>query len=160
MQEIERKFLVHSDAYKRKAFKSSRIAQGFLNSEKSRTVRVRMTDKKGFLTVKGLSSASGLSRFEWETEVPYEEAKALLKLCEPGQIEKRRYYVTAGQHIFEVDEFYGENQGLTIAEIELSAEDEAFELPDWLGPEVSGEPKYYNSMLSKNPYKQWVYKTP
>ena len=100
MQEIERKFLVHSDAYKRKAFKSSRIAQGFLNSEKSRTVRVRMTDKKGFLTVKGLSSASGLSRFEWETEVPYEEAKALLKLCEPGQIEKRRYYVTAGQHIF------------------------------------------------------------
>ncbi|AFU68437.1 triphosphate tunnel metalloenzyme-like protein [Psychroflexus torquis ATCC 700755] len=156
MQEIERKFLVHSDVYKREAFKSSKIAQGFLNSEKSRTVRVRITDKKGFLTVKGLSSASGLSRFEWETEVPYEEAKALLKLCEPGQIEKRRYYVNVGKHIFEVDEFYGENQGLTIAEIELSTEDETFETPDWLAKEVTGEVKYFNSMLSKTPYKQWT----
>jgi CYTH domain-containing protein len=156
MQEIERKFLVHSDAYKQEAFKSLRISQGFLNSEKSRTVRVRITDKEGFLTIKGLSSASGLSRFEWETEIPYEEARALLKLCEPGQIEKRRYCINVGKHIFEVDEFFGDNQGLTIAEVELFTEDETFDTPDWLAKEVTGEVKYFNSMLSKTPYKQWT----
>jgi CYTH domain-containing protein len=155
MQEIERKFLVVSDAYKIEAFKSSKIAQGFLNSHKERTVRVRVIDDKGFLTIKGKSSESGLSRFEWETEIPFEQAKTLLKICEPGQIEKTRYYINNYQHVFEVDEFYGDNQGLVVAEIELSDENEAFEKPDWLGKEVTGEVKYYNSMLSKRPFSQW-----
>ncbi|SDG38438.1 CYTH domain-containing protein [Psychroflexus sediminis] len=155
MQEIERKFLVSSDAFKEEAFKTSNIAQGFLNSNKSRTVRIRITDDKGFLTIKGPSSASGLSRLEWEREIPKDEAKTLLELCEPGQIEKTRYYVNAGPHVFEVDEFYGENQGLTVAEVELSSEDEAFQKPDWLGQEVSGDANYYNSMLSKKPYSKW-----
>lgn len=155
MQEIERKFLVKSEAFKQEAFKSTGIAQGFLNSDKLRTVRIRMTDDKGFLTIKGESSSSGVSRFEWETQIQIEEAKTLLQLCEPGRIEKTRYYVEAGQHVYEVDEFYGDNQGLLVAEIELSAEDEAFEKPDWLGEEVTGDVKYYNSMLSKQPYSKW-----
>lgn len=155
MQEIERKFLVHSNAYKSEASKSKRISQGFLNSHKERTVRVRIIDEKGFLTIKGKSSESGLSRFEWETEIPCEEAKTLLKLCEPRRIEKTRYYINVGQHIFEVDEFYGDNQGLIVAEIELAKEEEAFEKPNWLGQEVTGEVKYYNSMLSTHPYQSW-----
>lgn len=155
MQEIERKFLVTSEAFKKEALKSSRIAQGFLNSHKSRTVRIRIADDKGFITIKGPSSASGLSRLEWETEIPKEEAKNLLELCEPGQIHKTRYYVKMGQHVFEVDEFFGENQGLLVAEVELSSEDEVFKTPDWLGEEVTGDVKYYNSMLSKTPYSQW-----
>lgn len=155
MQEIERKFLVKSEAFKKEAFKSTSISQGFLNSNKLRTVRIRITDEKGFLTVKGESSASGLSRLEWETEIPKEEAKTLLELCEPGQIEKKRFFINVGQHVFEVDEFYGDNLGLTIAEIELSFEDEVFEKPDWLGEEVTGKANYYNAMLSKHPYKNW-----
>ncbi|MBZ9627277.1 CYTH domain-containing protein [Psychroflexus sp. CAK1W] len=155
MQEIERKFLVSSDAFKKEAYKSTRISQGFLNSNKLRTVRIRVTDDKGFLTIKGKSSASGLSRLEWETEIPKEEAETLLELCEPGQIEKTRYYVNAGQHVFEVDEFYGKNQGLIVAEVELSSEEEVFEKPYWLGDEVTGDAKYYNSMLSKRPYTDW-----
>jgi len=155
MQEIERKFLVNSNAYKSEASKSKRISQGFLNSHKERTVRVRIIDDKGFITIKGKSSESGLSRFEWETEIPCEEAKTLLKLCEPGRIEKTRYYINVGQHIFEVDEFYGDNQGLIVAEIELAKEEEAFEKPNWLGQEVTGEVKYYNSMLSTHPYQSW-----
>jgi CYTH domain-containing protein len=155
MQEIERKFLVISDAFKQEAFQKRRIAQGFLNSDKLRTVRVRITDGKSFLTIKGKSSASGLSRFEWETEIPKSEAEALLQLCEPGLIEKTRYEIKLGQHIYEVDEFYGENSGLIIAEIELTSEDEVFEKPKWLGKEVTGEVKYYNSMLSKQPYVKW-----
>ncbi|MBZ9651685.1 CYTH domain-containing protein [Psychroflexus montanilacus] len=155
MQEIERKFLVTSRAYQQQAFKRTRIAQGFLNSHKERTVRVRITDEKGFLTVKGKSSSSGLSRFEWEKEIALDEAKALLQLCEPGQIEKTRFYINLGRHIFEVDEFHEENQGLTIAEVELTSEDEEFEKPDWLGEEVTGDVKYYNSMLSKQPYSKW-----
>lgn len=155
MQEIERKFLVKSGAFKKEAFKSTSISQGFLNSNKLRTVRIRITDEKGFLTVKGESSASGLSRLEWETEIPKEEAKTLLELCEPGQIEKKRFFINVGQHVFEVDEFYGDNLGLTIAEIELSFEDEVFEKPDWLGEEVTGIVNYYNAMLSKHPYKNW-----
>ena len=155
MQEIERKFLVNSEAFKHHAFKSKRISQGFLNSHKERTVRVRIIDDKGFLTIKGKSSKSGLSRFEWETEIPCEEAKTLLELCEPGRIEKTRYFIEAGHHVFEVDEFYEDNQGLIVAEIELAKEDEAFEKPDWLGKEVTGEVKYYNSMLSTHPYLNW-----
>lgn len=155
MQEIERKFLVNSEAFKEEAFKSMSIAQGFLNSDKLRTVRVRMTDDEGFLTIKGKSSASGLTRLEWETEIPKEEAKTLLELCEPGQIKKTRFYVNVGQHVFEVDVFHGDNQGLIVAEVELSSEDEGFQKPNWLGKEVTGDIKYYNSMLSKKPYTTW-----
>ncbi|NEV92685.1 CYTH domain-containing protein [Psychroflexus sp. YR1-1] len=155
MLEIERKFLVSSDAFKKEAFKTSFIAQGFLNSNKSRTVRIRITDDKGFLTIKGQSSDSGLSRFEWEREIPKGEAKALLELCEPGHIEKTRYYLNADPHVFEVDEFYGKNEGLIVAEVELSSEDETFQKPEWLGEEVTGDAKYYNSMLSKHPYSEW-----
>lgn len=155
MQEIERKFLVKSEAFKQEAFKSTNIAQGFLNSDKLRTVRIRMTDDKGFLTIKGESSSSGVSRFEWETQIPIEEAQTLLQLCEPGQIKKTRHYINVGQHVFEVDEFYGDNQGLIIAEVELSTEDEVFKKPDWLGEEVTGDVRYYNSMLSKQPFSKW-----
>lgn len=155
MIEIERKFLVTSDAYKTEAYKQSRIVQGFLNTHKERTVRVRIQGDKGFLTIKGVSSADGLSRFEWEKELPVTECEALLKLCEKGIIEKIRYEINFGNHIFEVDEFYGDNKGLVIAEIELSNEAETFEKPSWLGNEVTGDIRYYNSQLSKQPYIAW-----
>ena len=156
MIEIERKFLVNSDAYKIDACRKSRISQGFLNTHKERTVRVRIKGEKGFITVKGLSSSNGLKRFEWEKEIPVNEANDLLKLCEPTIIDKIRYEVEVGNHIFEVDEFYGENEGLIVAEIELISENDLFEKPIWLGKEVTGNIKYYNSQLSKNPYKNWV----
>lgn len=153
--EIERKFLVQSDAFKTKAFNSYYIKQGFLNSHAERTVRVRIKKDKGFLTVKGKSSSDGLTRFEWEKDIALEEAEALLKLCEKGIIDKTRYEVKAGSHIFEIDEFYGENEGLIIAEVELNSENESFEKPDWLGEEVTGDIRYYNSNLSKLPFKLW-----
>ena len=128
MIEIERKFLVNSDAFKNEAFKKTRITQGFLNTHKDRTVRVRLRGDKGFITVKGLSTNNGLSRFEWEKEIPKEEAKSLLKLCEPTIIDKIRYEIEVGNHIFEVDIFFGENGGLTIAEVELNFENEIFEI--------------------------------
>ncbi|OYX27915.1 MAG: adenylate cyclase [Flavobacteriales bacterium 32-35-8] len=155
MIEIERKFLVNSDVYKSEAFKQSRIVQGFLNTDKERTVRVRIQADKGFLTIKGKSSSNGLSRFEWETEISIIEAEDLLKICEKGVIEKIRYEVKVGNHIFEVDEFDGNNQGLVIAEIELSKETEIYEKPNWLGEEVTGDIRYYNAQLSKQPYKTW-----
>ena len=155
MIEIERKFLVTSDAYKTEAYKHSRIVQGFLNTHKERTVRVRIQGDKGFLTIKGASSADGLSRFEWERELSVTECEALLKLCEKGIIEKIRYEINFGNHIFEVDEFFGDNKGLVIAEIELSNEMETFEKPSWLGNEVTGDIRYYNSQLSKQPYIAW-----
>lgn len=155
MQEIERKFLVKSDAFKEEAFDSQRISQGYLNSESERTVRVRTKGEKAFITVKGKSDEKGLSRFEWEKEIPVEDAKALLKLCEPGQIEKTRYLVKCGEHTFEVDEFYGDNQGLVVAEVELGSEEEDFQAPDWLGEDVSSQSKYSNSSLTKNPYTKW-----
>lgn len=155
MIEIERKFLVTSDAYKTEAYRQSRIVQGFLNTHKERTVRVRIQGDKGFLTIKGASSADGLSRFEWEKELPVTECEALLKLCEKGIIEKIRYEINFGNHIFEVDEFFGDNRGLVIAEIELSNEMETFEKPSWLGNEVTGDIRYYNSQLSKQPYIAW-----
>jgi adenylate cyclase len=155
MIEIERKFLVSSDAYKSESFKKTRIIQGFLNTHKERTVRVRLKGEKGFITVKGQSTNDGLSRFEWEKEISREEGEALLKHCEPGVIDKTRYEVKAGNHIFEIDVFYGDNEGLIIAEIELEQEDEIFEIPDWLGKEVTGNIKYYNSQLSKQPYNTW-----
>lgn len=155
MIEIERKFLVISNSYKTEAFKSSRITQGFLNTHKERTVRIRLKNNVGFITVKGASTKDGLSRFEWEKEITKDEAEALLKLCEPGVIDKTRYEIKAGNHVFEVDEFYGENDGLVIAEVELNTEKEAFFKPDWLGKEVTGDIKYYNSQLSKKPFKTW-----
>jgi CYTH domain-containing protein len=155
MQEIERKFLVKSEAFKKEAFKSSRLIQGFLNSDKLRTVRVRLIDDKAVLTVKGKSSSTGRSRFEWETEIPKLEAEALLQLCEPGLIDKTRFYVKAGSHTFEVDEFYASNLGLVVAEVELTSEDEVFQKPNWLGEEVTGDVRYYNSMLARHPFKEW-----
>ena len=155
MIEIERKFLVNSDAFKNAAFKKHNIIQGFLNSHKKRTVRVRLKDNKGFLTVKGESSKNGLSRFEWEKEISKSEAEALLKRCEPTIIDKVRYEIKVGNHIFEVDEFFGDNQGLVIAEVELHDEKETFKKPNWLGEEVTGTIKYYNSQLSKQPYNTW-----
>lgn len=153
-QEIERKFLVKGD-YKKETFKETRITQGYLSSVPERTVRVRVKGDKGFITIKGKGNASGASRYEWEKEIPVTEVNELLELCEPGIIDKTRSLVKAGEHTFEVDEFYGENEGLTVAEVELSAEDEAFVKPEWLGEEVTGDVKYYNSMLMKNPYKSW-----
>lgn len=155
MIEIERKFLVTSDVYKAEAFKQSRIVQGFLNTDKERTVRVRIRGDKGFLTVKGKSSSNGLSRFEWEREISIIEAENLLKICEKGVIEKTRYEVKVGNHIFEVDEFYGDNTGLVIAEIELASETEIYEKPNWIGAEVTGDIRYYNAQLSKQPYSIW-----
>ena len=155
MIEIERKFLVISDAFKKEAFTQNRIAQGYLSSLPERTVRVRIKGEKGFLTIKGISNESGLSRFEWEKEIPVEEAKKLLLLCEKGVIDKTRFEVKSGNHVYEVDEFYGENEGLIIAEIELSSENETFEKPSWLGEEVTNDKRYYNSYLSNHPYKNW-----
>ena len=153
-QEIERKFLVNGD-FESDAFKATRITQGYLSSVPERTVRVRVKGDKGFITIKGIGNASGASRFEWEKEIPVEDVKALLEICEPGVIDKTRYLVKAGEHTYEGDEFYGDNEGLTVAEVELSDENEAFDKPSWLGEEVTGDAKYYNSMLMKNPYKNW-----
>ena len=154
-QEIEKKFLVKSEDFKSLASKSTRITQGYLSSIPERTVRVRTKGDRGFITIKGIGSASGASRYEWEKEIPASEVEELLKICEPGVIDKTRYEVKAGNHTFEVDEFYGENQGLTVAEVELSSEDEGFQKPDWLGAEVTGDTKYYNSMLMKHPFTKW-----
>ena len=155
MQEIERKFLVTSDAYKSEAFRRTHIIQGFLSTHPERTVRIRIRGNDGFLTIKGISDESGVSRFEWERQISYAEAEDLLRLCEPGRVEKTRFEVECGDHIFEVDEFMGENEGLVVAEIELKAENELFVTPAWLGKEVTGEHKYYNSYLSKKPYSLW-----
>lgn len=155
MIEIERKFLVTSLDFKQEAFRRTRIVQGFLNTDKERTVRVRIKGDKGFITVKGPSNIEGLSRFEWEKEIPKVEAEALLKLCEPGIIDKIRYEIKVENHIFEVDVFSGENEGLMLAEIELKTENEVFKIPCWIGDEVTGNIKYYNSQLSKKPFKLW-----
>ena len=153
-QEIERKFLVKGD-FKSEAFKATRITQGYLCSVPERTVRVRVKGDKGFITIKGIGNESGASRFEWEKEILVAEVQDLLKLCEPGIIDKTRYLVKAGEFTFEVDEFYGENEGLTVAEVELPDENAVFEHPEWLGEEVTGDKRYSNSMLMKNPYKNW-----
>lgn len=154
-QEIERKFLVKDSSYKDMAVSSSRIIQGYICSERGRTVRVRIRGNKGFLTIKGASADNGLSRYEWEHEIPVDEACELMKLCQPGMIDKTRYLVKFGKHIFEVDEFYGENEGLVVAEVELATVDEKHEVPPFLGEEVTGQVKYYNSFLMKCPFKTW-----
>ncbi|CAA0193167.1 putative adenylate cyclase [Tenacibaculum maritimum] len=153
--EIERKFLVTSNHFKKESFQKKHIKQGFLNSNKERVVRVRINDNKGFLTIKGASNKTGTTRFEWEKEIDLQEANDLLDLCEKGIIEKYRYLVSSAPHLFEVDEFVGDNAGLIIAEIELQHESENFKKPEWLGKEVTGKKKYYNSNLSKFPFNKW-----
>lgn len=153
-QEIERKFLVEGE-YKAQAYAHNHIVQGYICSARGRTVRVRIRGTQGYLTIKGASDATGMSRYEWEKEITLAEAQELMKLCEPGVIDKTRYLIQSGNHVFEVDEFYGDNAGLVIAEVELASEDETFEKPDFIGQEVTGDIRYYNSQLMKHPYTQW-----
>ena len=153
-QEIERKFLVKGE-FKSLAYSQSHIVQGYISSAHGRTVRIRIRDEKGYLTIKGASNASGMSRYEWEKEIPFNEAQELMKLCEPGIIDKIRYLVKSGKHTFEVDEFYGENEGLILAEVELNSEDELYEKPSFIGEEVTGDIRYYNSNLMKHPFRTW-----
>lgn len=153
--EIERKFLVKKGgAYKSAAFSSSHIQQGYIPAEGC-TVRVRTRDDKAYLTIKSHSDAIGLSRYEFEKEITMEEASHLLQLCKGGVIDKRRYLIKSGKHIFEVDEFYGDNEGLVMAEVELSREDEVFEKPDFIEREVTGDKRFYNSHMLTNPFKLW-----
>jgi adenylate cyclase len=153
--EIERKFLVLNDDYKGLTWNSCRIRQGYLSTHPGRNVRVRINGEKGYLTIKGPSNSSGTTRYEWEKEIPVEEAIELLMLCEPGLIDKTRYEVKSGSHNFEIDEFYGENHSLVVAEVELSSEEEEFDKPSWLGLEVTGDSRYYNSALMKHPFSKW-----
>lgn len=152
--EIERKFLVRGD-FRKEASHSEEIIQGYLSSVPERSVRVRVKGDKAYLSIKGKSNDEGLTRYEWEKEITLSEAKELLRLCEPGVIDKIRHYIPSGKHTFEVDEFRGENQGLIMAEIELSDESEFFDKPEWLGEEVTGDTRYYNASLTKNPYINW-----
>ncbi len=153
-QEIERKFLVRGD-FRSEAVKITRITQGYISSVPERSVRIRIKGEKGFITIKGEPDISGIARYEWETEIPQTEAEELLKVCEPGVIDKMRYEIIRGRHTWEVDEFTGENAGLIVAEIELSSEDEQFDRPDWLGAEVTGDTRYFNSMLIRTPFSRW-----
>ena len=152
--EIERKFLIKG-SFKETAFKQTSIIQAYLSSVKERSVRIRIYGDKGFITIKGDSNETGLSRYEWEKEIPLAQAYDLLKLCEPGRIEKTRYLIKVGAHVFEVDEFEGDNKGLIMAEIELADEAENFEKPHWLGAEVTADKRYYNSYLKSHPFKSW-----
>ena len=154
-QEIERKFLVKNEDFKKESFKSTDIKQGFLSTVPERTVRIRVVDYKGYITIKGIGNKTGTSRYEWEKEISIKDASELLLICESGIIHKTRYHVKSKLHIFEVDVFYGENEGLIVAEVELSEEDEDFVKPNWLGEEVTGRLNYFNSMLKKNPFKNW-----
>lgn len=154
-QEIERKFLVTSAGFKMQAFKKTRIIQGYLCSVPERTVRVRVKGDTGYITIKGIGNDSGASRYEWEKEIPLTEARELLRLCEPGVIDKIRYEIQSGSYTIEVDEFFGDNQGLIVAEVELPNESASFDKPEWIGHEVTGDIKYYNAMLMKNPFSQW-----
>lgn len=153
-QEIERKFLVTGE-YKSQAYAQNHIVQGYISSARGRTVRVRIRDDKGYLTIKGAFNESGTSRYEWEKEIPLNEAEELMRICEPGIIDKTRYLVRSGKHVFEVDEFYGGNDGLVVAEVELASEDEPFEKPAFIGREVTGDIRYYNSQLMKHPFNTW-----
>ena len=153
--EIERKFLVKNNSFLTNSFQKKYIKQGFLNTDKHRTVRVRITDDTGYITIKGITNETGMSRFEWEKQIPIDEANNLMNLCENTPIEKHRYLLKNDSFVFEVDVFHGENNGLIIAEIELTSEKDQFTKPEWLGKEVTGETKYYNSMLSKTPFNKW-----
>ena len=153
--EIERKFLVRDDSYRRLAYDSSRIRQGYICSGRGRTVRVRIRDSRGYLTIKGPATDGGLTRYEFEKEITLDEAEHLMQLCEPGIIDKTRYLVKSGRHTFEVDEFYGENEGLVVAEVELGSADDSYGKPDFIGQEVTGDRRYYNSQLRANPFSAW-----
>ena len=155
MNEIERKFLVTSTEFLSESIQSNRIVQGYLNSNPERTVRIRIKGIQGFITIKGKGNKSGTTRFEWEKEIEVTEAKQLLLLCEDGVIDKVRYEIPFGKHLYEVDVFEGDNMGLIIAEIELNDENESFEKPNWLGEEVTGDDRYYNASLSTSSYKNW-----
>lgn len=155
MLEIERKFLVTNDDYKRQAYASYRIKQGYICSGHGHTVRVRLRGETAFLTIKGPSRDGGLSRYEFEKEITIEEALELFRLCQPGIIDKTRYLVKSGEHTFEVDEFYGDNEGLVMAEVELGAPEEPFVAPSFIGQEVTGDKRFYNSHLRQYPYKLW-----
>jgi len=153
--EIEKKFLVKNNDFKKDSVSNTRIIQRYLSSIPERTVRIRIKGDSGYITIKGPGNDTGLTRFEWEKEISVKDANDLFTICEPGVIDKTRYIVKDGQHVFEIDEFYGENKGLSIVEIELLSEDEYFNRPDWLGEEVTGGKKYFNSMLIKNPFSNW-----
>lgn len=155
MIEIERKFLVNSVAYREEASSVTLIKQGFLNTDPERTVRIRIRGNEGFITIKGIPNKEGTTRFEWEKKIPVKEAEALIKLCHRPVISKTRFEVPYGNHLYEIDEFEGDNKGLTVAEVELSNEKEFFDKPDWLGEEVTGIKKYYNSQLSIKPFADW-----
>lgn len=152
--EIERKFLIKGD-FKQDAYAYEEVVQGYLSSVAERTVRIRIKGDKAYITIKGIGNESGMSRYEWEKEISVTDAHELIKLCEPGIIDKVRYYIKNGEYIFEVDEFRGDNEGLVIAEIELKDESGEFSRPAWLGEEVTGDKRYYNASLVKNPYKNW-----
>lgn len=152
-QEIERKFLVVGE-YKSLAKKSYRIKQGYLTLN-GPTVRIRTKGDKAYITIKGKTNATGMSRYEWEKEIPVEEAHELLQLCDERMIDKTRYEVVFENQTFEVDEFYGANQGLIIAELELDSELDHISKPEWLGAEVTGDRRYYNSRLCINPFCEW-----
>ena len=154
-QEIERKFLVLDDSFKHEAFSKSHIQQGYICSERGRTVRVRIRDDRAYLTIKGPSENGGLSRYEFEREIPLEDARQMMQFCEPGIIDKTRWLVKSGKHTFEVDEFFGDNEGLVVAEVELSYEDEPYEKPHFIGKEVTGDRRYYNSQLRLCPFNKW-----
>jgi len=153
--EIERKFLVRDSSYKQLATSSSHIKQGYICSGHGRTVRVRTRGEQAFLTIKGPSVDGGLTRYEFEKEITLDEAEHLFRLCEPGIIDKTRYLVPSGHHTFEVDEFYGDNEGLVMAEVELSRPNQPYEAPPFIGREVTGDRRYYNSHLRQYPYKLW-----
>ena len=153
--EVERKFMVRGNSYRQLAYASDRIKQGYICSGHGRTVRVRLRGGRGYLTIKGPSLDGGLSRYEFEKEITPDEAEQLFRLCEPGIIDKTRFLVKSGQHTFEVDECYGENEGLVMAEVELSAPDEPYEKPAFIGKEVTGDRRFYNSHLRANPFSVW-----
>lgn len=152
-QEIERKFLVTGE-FKSQAYSCTHIEQGYFATAPGRTVRVRVRDEKAYLTIKG-PSVDGLSRYEFETEIPMDDAREMLNLCMPGRVNKKRWLVKSGKHVVEVDEFFDDNEGLVLAEIELESEDEEYVKPAFLGKEVTGDFHYYNKFMTKHPYKEW-----
>ena len=155
MIEIERKFLVKSDEYRSDAFKVQLLSQAYLNNNPEKSVRVRIVDNEGFITIKGPSNDGGLSRFEWEKKISIEEAVELMKLCGDQLILKKRYFVKHNKIILEVDEFLNNNKGLVVAEVELKTASQKIVLPDWIAEEVTGVNKYYNLSLITNPFSSW-----
>jgi len=155
-QGIERKYLVLDDSFKREAFSKSHIQQGYICSERGRTVRIRIRDTRAYITIKGPSLNGGLSRYEFEQEIPLDDAQQLMQLCEPGIIDKTRWLVKSDRHTFEVDEFHGDNDGLVMAEVELENEQDRPKIPHFIGKEVTGDRRYYNSQLRQRPFKTWA----